>query len=157
MALAFIKVRDSLPKSWLVTSPSSDPLHLANATATCFTCAITPEWNPPNVSRANGKKTIPSRWQASAVSLTFLWQAFVREEPAWAAAPATLEGERGPVTVTSIAPSLPFIQRRIVTSPGRAMVPGSKCLSSLHGPRSALLLQIAHLSAFCALQFGHRF
>ena len=76
MALARIKVRDSLPKSWLVTSPSSHPLHLANAAASCFTCAVAPEWNPPNVSTANGRRTIPSWWQASAVSLTFLWQAF---------------------------------------------------------------------------------
>ena len=42
-AFARIKVRDNLPKSWLVPSPSSVPLHLAKAAASCFTCAVAPE------------------------------------------------------------------------------------------------------------------
>ena len=31
--LAFIKIRDNLPKSWPVASPSFTPLHLASAVA----------------------------------------------------------------------------------------------------------------------------
>ena len=98
-----MRVRDNLPKSWLVTSPSSDPLHLAKAAASCFTWLIAPEWRPPKVSIAKGKKINPSRLQASAVSLTFLWQAFAREAPATAAAPATFEGEMGG---SKLSPSL---------------------------------------------------
>ena len=41
--LARIKVRDRWPKIWLVTSPSSTPLHLANAAASCLTWATAPE------------------------------------------------------------------------------------------------------------------
>ena len=85
-----------------------------------------------------GQENRPWRRQASAVSLVFLWQALEREAPGSLAASATLEGQRGPVTVTSIATSFPFAQRRIVTSPGRAMVPGKRCFSSLLGPKSAL-------------------
>ena len=137
-ALPRMRLSDSLPNSWLVASPSSEPLLLAKAEARSFTCATAPEWKPPSVSKANGRKTRPSRRQASAVSLVFLIQAFVREAPASAAAPATFELASGLVTVTSIAPSFPFDQRLITTSPGRAMVPGSRCLSSFTGPRSAL-------------------
>ena len=89
-ALPRMRVRDNLPNSWLATSPSSDPLHLAKAAASCFTWLIAPECRPPKVSIAKGKKMNPSRLQASAVSLTFLWQAFAKEAPATAAAPATL-------------------------------------------------------------------
>ena len=137
-ALPRIRVRDSLPKIWPVTSPSCNPLHLAKHAASCFTWPTAPEWRPPSVSIAKGRKTRPWRRQASAVSLVFLWQALEREAPGSLAASATLEGQRGPVTVTSIATSFPFAQRRIVTSPGRAMVPGKRCFSSLLGPKSAL-------------------
>ena len=41
--LARIKARDRRPKIWLVTSPSSTPLHLANAAANCLTWATAPE------------------------------------------------------------------------------------------------------------------
>ena len=37
VALARIKFRDKRPKIWLVTSPSSTPLHLANTAASCLT------------------------------------------------------------------------------------------------------------------------
>ena len=37
MALQRINVRDTLPKSWLVASLSSNPLLLASAAAICFT------------------------------------------------------------------------------------------------------------------------
>ena len=77
------------PAKELAGHLSSKPLHLAKADASCFTCAVAPEWRPPNVSIAKGRNTIPSRRQASAVSLTFLCQAFNRAEPASAAAPAT--------------------------------------------------------------------
>ena len=99
-ALPRMRVRDNLPNSWLVTSPSSDPLHLAKAEASCLTWLTAPECRPPSVSIAKGKKTNPSRRHASAVSLTFRWQAFARAAPASAAAAATLDRERGLVTVT---------------------------------------------------------
>ena len=73
VALARIKFRDKRPKIWLVTSPSSTPLHLANTAASCLTWAIAPECSPPRVSTAKGRKTMPSRRQASSVSLIFLW------------------------------------------------------------------------------------
>ena len=112
-ALPRIRVRDSLPNIWLVTSPSSDPLHLAKAAASSFTWSTAPELRPPSVSKAKGRKTMPSRRQASAVSLTFLLQAFAREAPAWAAAPATFEGESGLVTVTSMAPSITHLEQPV--------------------------------------------
>ena len=93
-----IRVSDNLPKSWPVTSPSSSPLHLANTAASCFTWATAPGWRPPRVSIAKGRRTRPCRRQASAVSLIFLSQAFKRDAPAFAAAPATFVGQRGPVT-----------------------------------------------------------
>ena len=55
-AFAFIKVKDSLPKSWPVTCPSSSPLHLANALASSFTWVTAPWWRPPEVFTANGRK-----------------------------------------------------------------------------------------------------
>ena len=66
MAFARIKVRDNLPKSWLVTSPSSVPLHLARADASCFTCAVAPEWSPPSVSSAyfNGRAELVLNYQS---------------------------------------------------------------------------------------------
>ena len=109
-AFAFIKVKDSLPKSWPVTCPSSSSLHLANALASSFTWVTAPWWRPPEVFTANGRKTRPSHQQSSAVSLNFLFTAFSRASPARAAAPATLEGQRGPVTVTSMTLSFPFVQ-----------------------------------------------
>ena len=133
-----IRERDILPNNWLVTSPSWSPLLLARAAAICLTCVAAPAWKPPSVSMANGRKTKPSWRQASAVSLSFLWQAFANAAPGSAAAADTLEAASGPVTVTSMAASFPFAQRRIMTSPGLALVPGSRCLSSLVGPRSAL-------------------
>ena len=36
-AFALIRVKDNLPKSWPVTSPSSSPLHLARALASSLT------------------------------------------------------------------------------------------------------------------------
>ena len=41
-AFAFIRVRDSLPKIWPVTSPSSSPLHLAKALASNLTWVTAP-------------------------------------------------------------------------------------------------------------------
>ena len=138
MAFPRIRQRDNLPKNWLVTSFSSKPLLLARADPRSLTWARAPEWKPPKVSSAKGKKTSPSCLQASSVSRFFLRQALASEAPALAAAPATLDLAKGLVTVTSIAASLPSDQRLIITSPGRALVPGSRCLSSLAGPKSAL-------------------
>ena len=121
-----------------VTSPSCRPLLLAKAAAICLTCVTAPTWRPPSVSMVKGKKTRPSCRQASAVSLSFLWQVLSKAAPALAAAADTLEAASGPVRVTSMAASFPLAQRRIMTSPGLAEVPGSRCLSSLVGPRSAL-------------------
>ena len=59
MALTRMRARDNLPKSWLVTSLSLEPLHLAKAAASCFTCVTAPEWRPPKVSVAKGKNTRP--------------------------------------------------------------------------------------------------
>ena len=59
--LAFMRIRDNLPKSWPVASPSFTPLHLASAVAISLTWVIAPLCRPPRVSRANGRKTIPSR------------------------------------------------------------------------------------------------
>ena len=73
----------------------------------------------------------------SSVSLSFLVTALSREAPASAAALSTFEAAKGLVTVTSIAASLPLDHLLMVTSPGLAMVPGSRCLSSFLGPRSA--------------------
>ena len=42
-ALPRIRVRDSLPKIWPVTSPSCNPLHLAKHAASCFTWPTAPE------------------------------------------------------------------------------------------------------------------
>ena len=71
-----IKLRDILPKSWLVTTLSSFPFFRARAEAIFLTWVTAPAWKPPSVSMAIGRKTSPSRRQASAVSLSFLWQAF---------------------------------------------------------------------------------
>ena len=60
-AFALIRVKDNLPRSWPVTSPSSSPLHLARALASSLTWVTAPLWRPPKVSTANGKKTRPSR------------------------------------------------------------------------------------------------
>jgi len=38
--LAFIRIRDNLPKSWPVASPSFTPLHLASAVAISLTCVM---------------------------------------------------------------------------------------------------------------------
>ena len=54
-----IKVRDSLPNSWAVTSLSTSPLDLAKTAASCFTWAAAPECRPPRVSIAKGRKTRP--------------------------------------------------------------------------------------------------
>ena len=64
--------------------------------------------------------------------------ALSREAPTSAAALSTFEAAKGLVTVTSIAASLPLDHLLMVTSPGLEMVPGSRCLSSFLGPRSAL-------------------
>ena len=71
-ALARIKVNDNLPNSWLVTTLSSTPLHLASAAASCLAMATAPGCRPPKVSIANGRKAMPSWRQASAVSFIFL-------------------------------------------------------------------------------------
>ena len=51
-ALPRMRVRDNLPNSWLVTRPSSNPLHLAKEAASCLTWTTAPEWRPPSVSKA---------------------------------------------------------------------------------------------------------
>ena len=106
--------------------------------ASCLTWVVAVVSKPPRVSMAKGINTRPSARQASAVSLFFLAQAFPSDAPGLAAASETLEAASGLVTVTSIAPSFPSVQRLITTSPGLAIVPGSRCLSSFDGPRSAL-------------------
>ena len=75
-ALPRIRLRDNLPKSWPVASLSSEPLLLASADASCFTCLMAVVSKPPRVSMAKGMNTRPSARQASAVSLFFLAQAF---------------------------------------------------------------------------------
>ena len=89
-----MRQRDSLPKKWLVTSFSSEPLLLVRADPS-FTWARAAEWKPPKVSRAKSKKTSPSSLQASSVSRFFLRQALSSEAPALAAAPATLDLAKG--------------------------------------------------------------
>ena len=76
-----MRQRDSLPKNWLVTSFSSEPLLFVRADPS-FTWARAAEWKPPKVSRAKVKKRSPSCLQTSSVSPFFLRQALASGVPA---------------------------------------------------------------------------
>ena len=54
-AFAFIRVKDSLPKIWPVTSPSSSPLHLARALASNLTWVHPGEGRPRSPQRMGGR------------------------------------------------------------------------------------------------------
>ena len=99
---------------------------LATAAPILFTCSAATLWKPPRVSMAMGRKAIPWSWQACAAPCTFRLKAFSKAAPDSAAAACTFDCARGPVTVTSRAPSFPSTQRRIRTSPGRATAPGRR-------------------------------
>ena len=57
-AFALTRVKDNLPNSWPVTSPSSCPLHLARALASSLTWVTAPLWRPPKVSTAISCKVV---------------------------------------------------------------------------------------------------
>ena len=121
MAFPRIRVMEILLKSWPVGSLSSQPFLRARACPSCLTCPQATLWKPPKVSTARGKNWSPWVLQASAVSLVFLSKALARALPASLAAPWTLDGDSGLVTVTSIAASLPLCHLLIRMSPGRAV------------------------------------
>ena len=66
-----MSVSEILPKSWPIAPPPSIPLHLASAEPSSLTCDTAPWCRPPSLSKAKGRKTMPSARQAAAVSRTF--------------------------------------------------------------------------------------
>ena len=135
-ALPLIRVRAILWNNCLMAMFSSIPWWRDKAAPILFVCSTATLWKPPRVSTATGRKEIPCSWQAWAAPSTLRLKAFSRAPPAAAEADATFDWARGPVTVTSMAPSLPSTHRRIRRSPGRATEPGKRWGASLIGARA---------------------
>ena len=153
VALARIKFRDKRPKIWLVSGhfaflhPLAPRQHRRQLSHLSYCSRMQSAKSLNRKRKEDNALEAASFFSILDLSLIGLDQS----SPASAAAHLTFEGERGLVTVTSIAPSLPFTQRRMVTSPGRAIVPGRRCFSSLVGAKSALaaVSKITSLSRLC--------